>query len=405
MPPTLTLTDVRRALLSAQRLAAPPPEPATKQAVLATIRRIHALQIDTISVVARAPYFILWSRLGDYDAKWLDELLAEGALFEYWAHAACMMPIEEFGLYRRAMLEPTNRFSHRRAWVTEHHALLSRVRERIVAEGPLRSADFERTDGRKSGGWWDWKEEKTALEALFNSGELMVRRREGFQRLYDLRERVHPTWEDTRVPSTEEATDGLILHAVRALGIARADWVRNYLYTVMGTKAATERRMASLLTSGQVIGVDVEGWKQPGLVHPANIGLVERAPTRIANHATLLSPFDPVVADRARGRELFGFDYTIECYTPEAKRRYGYFTLPILYGEALVGRVDAKVHRKQRLFEVKALHLEPGVEVEAELVAALRDVLSRCARWHQADEVVVRKCDPEELASLLGFSA
>jgi uncharacterized protein YcaQ len=406
MPPALAVTHVRRALLFAQGLGAPPPAAATKDDVLATIRRIHALQIDTISVVARSPYLVLWSRLGDYDPRWLDELLADGALFEYWAHAACMMPIHEFGLYRRAMLEPANRFAHRRAWVIEHHALVSRVRERIIAEGPLRSADFERTDGRKGGGWWDWKEEKTALEALFNSGELMVLRREGFQRLYDLRERVHPTWEDSRVPSAEEAADGLILHAVRALGIGRADWVRNYLYTVMGSKVATERRVAGLLAGGQIVGIDVEGWKQLGLVHPENLALVDAAGggSTPENRATLLSPFDPIVADRARALELFGFDYTIECYTPEAKRRYGYFTLPILYGESLVGRVDAKVHRKHGLFEVKALHLEPGVKVDAELVEALRAVFVRCARWHGASEIVVRRTDPQELHGLLGFT-
>ena len=407
MDRVLTVADVRKALLAAQGLAkSQGVVPATKADVLEAVRRIHALQIDTISVVARSPYFVLWSRLGDYEAKWLDELLAEGALFEYWAHAACMMPIEEFGLYRRAMLEPSNRFTHRTRWMEQHRELVESVLGRIASEGALRSADFERSDGRKGGGWWDWKVEKTALEALFNTGQLMVKRRVGFQRVYDLRERVLPVWDDSRTPSAEDAASGLILHAVKALGIARSDWVRQYLGTVMGTQALVQKRVQGLISEGKLNAVEVEGWKQPGLVHPDNRGLVAslvggEVPSE---RATLLSPFDPVVADRARALELFGFDYRIECYTPTAKRRYGYFTLPILFGDALVGRVDAKVHRKQRVFEVKSLHLEPTTEVTPKLVQALRDVLNRCARWHSAEDVIVNRTDPGSLRDQLGFS-
>lgn len=403
MTERLSVGDVRAALLSAQGISAPAKRAATKGDVLAAIRRMHLLQIDTISVVARSPYFVLWSRLGDYDPKWLEELLAEGALFEYWSHAACWLPSEDYGIYRRRMLDrATPRFGRWLRWLDEHRPMVDGVRARLVEKGPLRSADFERTDGRKGGGWWDWKEEKLALEMLFDIGDLMVSRRQGFQRLYDFRERVRPDWDDTMAPSADESARTLISRAVRALGVGRADWARTYVYTAAGTKRETERICHAMVASGELLAVEVDGWKVPGLVHPANIALLEAAMGRKQRKTvSLLSPFDPIVSDRARAIELFGFDYKIECYTPEARRRYGYFTLPILYGDALVGRLDAKAHRKDGVFEVKSLHIEPRFRVTDEFVTGLRETLVRCAEWHKTPRVVVRKSDPAELAARL----
>ena len=147
------------------------------------------MQIDTISVVARSPYFVLWSRLGSYKPAWLEELLAEGALFEYWSHAACLLPIEDYPLYRRLMLEGTPRAI---SWLEHNPEMADLVLARVQAHGEVRSAHFERRDGRKSG-WWEWKPEKAALECLFSTGELMIARRENFHRVYDLRERLNVT--------------------------------------------------------------------------------------------------------------------------------------------------------------------------------------------------------------------
>jgi uncharacterized protein YcaQ len=155
-----------------------------------------ALQIDTINVVARSPYLVLWSRLGAYDPKWLDELLTEGAIFEYWSHEACFLPVEDFALYRHRMLNAESLgWKYSRAWVEAHRAEIERLLEYIRERGPVRSIDFERRDG-KAGGWWEWKTEKRALETLFTAGELMIARRQNFQRVYDLRERVLPSWDD-----------------------------------------------------------------------------------------------------------------------------------------------------------------------------------------------------------------
>jgi uncharacterized protein YcaQ len=263
----------------------------------------------------------------------------------------------------------------------------------------VRSSDFVRTDGQK-GAWWNWKAEKMGLEMLFMAGELMIVRRQNFQRIYDLRERVMPGWSDEQAPDVAVARRELALRAVRALGITQARWVADYFRT---RKPATHQALQELAATGQILPISVEGWKEPGYIHPERLALAEQAAAGKLRPTltTLLSPFDPLVWDRARALELFGFDYRIECYTPAPKRRYGYFTLPILRRGELVGRLDPKAHRKEGIFEVKALHLEPGVRptqaLAADIAAALRD----CAAWHKTPEVRIGTCDPPEFAGLL----
>jgi len=392
----------RTMLLAAQGLVSPP-EQATKDDVLDTIRRMGVLQIDSISVVARSPYLVLWSRLGSYEPRWLDELLAEGALFEHWAHAACFLPIEDYGIYRRFMLDGHEKT---RAWISEHPEEIRRVMERVRERGPVRSVEFERTDG-KAGGWWEWKPEKRALEHLFAAGELMITRRDpNFHRVYDLRERVlehaFPGWEDAFAPTEEEIRRALATRAVRALGMAVARWVPDYFRT---PKKGVAALLDELAEEGEILRARIEGLDEPAYVHPDNAGLAGRVISGNINpsRTTLLSPFDPVVWDRARALELFGFEYRIEVYTPAARRRYGYYALPILHQGALVGRLDAKAHRKQGTFEVKAIHLEPDVPVSDGLVAGLAGALRGCAGWHGTPEVVVRWSDPSELAEALRF--
>lgn len=391
----------RTMLLAAQGLGSPPERFAQKADVLDAIRRMGVLQIDSISVVARSPYLVLWSRLGLYDPVWLDELLAEGAIFEYWSHAACFVPMEDYGLYRRYMLDGSEKS---RAWFSAHPREVRRVLERIRKEGAVRSAEFVRTEG-KAGGWWEWKPEKRALEHLFAAGELMISRRDpNFHRVYDLRERVLerslPAWRDALAPTREEVRRTLALKAVRALGVAVARWVPDYFRT---PKRGVAGLLEELAEEGSLLRVSIECTEGPAYVHPQNARLAEKVlsgglePPR----TTLLSPFDPVVWDRARALELFDFDYKIEVYTPAAKRRYGYYSLPILYRNALVGRLDAKAHRKVGLFEVKSLHLEPRVRVDDDLVAELAGALRDCAGWHGTPEVLVRGSNPPGLSRLV----
>lgn len=397
---TITPSHARRVLLAAQGLLSPPTHPATKADVLATIRRMQVLQIDTIHVVARSPYLVLWSRLGAYQARWLDELLAEGQLFEYWSHEACFLPIEDYPWYRALMVAGMSRsWVYSQTWLEEHADQMTHLKQLISQRGEVRSADFARTDGQKSG-WWNWKFEKMALEMLHTSGELMIARRERFQRIYSLRQHLLPTWDDTQTPSLEQARRWFALAAIHALGVAPARWVADYFRT---KKRETPAVINQLLDEGALKTVKLQGSDELWYYHPNQTTLLEQAMAGalVPQVTTLLSPFDPIVWDRARALELFGFDYRIECYTPAPKRRYGYFSLPILFGDQLVGRLDAKAHRQERLFEIKTIFLEPGVPLSEPLLTELSRAIQACANWHQTPNVVVRWSEPADLAPAL----
>lgn len=398
----LSLGAARHLLLAAQGLLRRPDRAAQsaevqKADVHAAIRRMGALQIDTISVVARSHELVLWSRLGAYDPRRLYELLAEGAIFEYWSHAACFLPREDFGLYRRLMTDGRDRW---RAWMAEHPELVERVLARVRDGEPVRSAEFERTDGR-SAGWWDWKPEKQALEQLYNSGVLMVCRRDAnFHRYYDLRQRVFPDWDDARTPPAEAARRALIVKAVRALGVATPRWVPDYFKLASkGTASILE----ALADEGVLSRAEIEGIAGPAYIYADSLPAAASAaggegPPQLT---TLLSPFDPLVWDRARALALFGFTYRIETYTPAAARRYGYFSLPILHRGALVGRLDPKAYRKEGRFVVRAVHLEPDVPVADDLVVGLAGALAECAVWHGTPEVLIQESSPPILARAL----
>jgi uncharacterized protein YcaQ len=288
------------------------------------------------------------------------------------------------------------RTSHRR----ETDDLLAHVAER----GAVRSADFARQEGQPGGGWWGWKAEKRWLEALFGTGELMVSRRDNFQRVYDLRERVLARAQRYRVGQValdaERIKQEWVARSIKALGVTPARWVADYFR--LG-RQITPAELAPLLARGEIFTVSVEGWDKPGYVHAEHAALAQRAARgRLrATHSTLLSPFDPLVWDRDRASALFGFDYRIECYTPEAKRRYGYFVLPLLQRGRLAGRLDAKAHRKEGVFEVKAIFLEDGVVPDETLLADLAQAIRQCADWHGTPTVRVGRSEPKGFAARL----
>ncbi|MFN8517436.1 MAG: crosslink repair DNA glycosylase YcaQ family protein [Thermomicrobiales bacterium] len=398
-----SLGEVRGVVLAAQGLVGPLRGEPKKKDVLATIRRMGSLQIDAINVVARSQYLVLWSRLGCYEARWLDELLAERKLFEHWAHAACFVPIEDFPLFRRRMLETGGWRAHpvrwAQGWLAANADVAAGMLAYIRENGPVRTSDFERTDG-KAGGWWNWKVEKAALEALHSTGELMIARREGFQRVYDLRERVLPGWDDARAVSSEEMQREFVLRTVRELGVARARWVDESYYLMKKGIAAHLERLAD---EGALLRARCGAWRETLYLHPESVKAAQAAvagklkPQR----TTFLSPFDPLVRDRARARDLYGFEYTIEVYTPAEKRRYGYFTMPILHGDTLVGRIDPKAERKEGRLLIRTAHLEPGVAVDEPLVEGMAEALRDFARFHEVAEIVIERSDPAELAPAL----
>ncbi|TAG02340.1 MAG: winged helix-turn-helix domain-containing protein [Betaproteobacteria bacterium] len=386
----LSIRQARSLQLAAMGLLTPPPKKARKIDVLKTIHSMNMLQIDTISVVARSQYLVLWSRLGHYKNEWLDELLAEGALFEYWSHAACLLPIEHYPNYRFAMQNLELVGSERTALrLKTHRKQLDVLRKHVAESGEVRASDFERPAGKKGSGWWDWKPEKLLLETLYTAGELMVARREGFHRIYDLRERVLPTHlHDAPVPSQAELERDWTLAAVKAMGIATGRWIGDYF---RHARRVPRPHPQALAEQGELIATAVEGFSQPAYVHRDHQSLLNKAAKNqlVATHTTLLSPFDPLVWDRERTLAMFDFDYRLECYTPEAKRIYGYFTLPVLRRGEIIGRIEAKAHRSDGVFDIKQLHLESGKLVDDALANDMADALADCAAWHQTPKVSI----------------
>jgi uncharacterized protein YcaQ len=399
----LSAQQARLLHLAAQGLLARPKRRARKSDVLAAIERMRMLQIDTISVVARSPYLVLFSRLGAYRTAWLEELLASGAIFECWAHEACFAPAADYGLHRRHAFERQGHWAmkHAERMRREHRAAMDVLLARIRASGPMRSADFEGT-GKSKGGWWGWKDEKRWLEALFALGELMIARRDNFQRVYDLSERVLATMgaSDVAPASSAVMQREFILGAVRALGATQARWIADYFRSGRRIKDA---ELDAFVESGELLRIPVEGWKTPAYVHADHRELLDAAMRgRLrATHTTLLSPFDPVVWDRERAKDLFDFDYRLECYVPAPKRIWGYYVLPILRRGRLIGRLDAKAHRSEGRFEVKVLYLEEGVQIAEPLVQDVALAIRQCADWHATPKIAIGRCAPRALKAPL----
>jgi uncharacterized protein YcaQ len=406
----VSLIQARLLQLAAQGLLQPLRRRPRHGDVVSTIERMRLLQIDTIHVVARSPYLVLHSRLGHYPMAWLDEALTQGRLAECWAHEACFVTASDIGLHRGGTGQRMHHWAQRHAarMHREQRADMDALLAGIRLSGPVRAADFTRTpgeDGPGKTGWWEWKPEKRWLEAWFALGELMVTRRERFQRVYDLAENVlarldPPLDPQTVALSAEALRQRFIVNSVRALGVTPVGWIADY-YRLK--PAVTDRELAPLLAAGELLAVPVQGWETPGYVHRDHADLLDKALRgRLrATHTTLLSPFDPLVWDRARVRAMFDFEYTIECYTPAARRRYGYFVLPILHRGRLVGRLDAKAHRSEGVFEIKALFLEPGVEPEPSLAQALATAIAGTARWHDTPKIRLGRTQPAGLAKAL----
>ena len=402
----LSLAQARALQLFAQGLLQPPRRRPRRDDVVATIGRMGLLQIDTIHVVARSPYLVLHSRLGDYPANWLDEALAQGRLAECWAHEACFVSAADVAWHRGGHDHRTHHWAHRSAarMHREQRAEMDALLQAIRASGPVRAADFARKDAAAKPGWWEWKPEKRWLEAWFALGELMVARRENFQRVYDLAEhvlaRLDPPFDAALAPTAGERRRRFIIDGVRALGVTPAAWIADYFRL---KPKVGDRELAPLVASGELLTVPVEGWSVPGYVHRDHAEALDKALAgRLrATRTALLSPFDPLVWDRARALAMFDFEYTIECYTPAAKRRYGYYVLPILHRGRLVGRLDAKAHRGSGVFEVKALFLEPGVSPEPALAQALAGAIADTARWHGTPAIQLGQTQPAALARLL----
>ena len=385
MKDTLSASEARRIALAAQGLAAPRAErPAGTRQLLSLVDRLALHQIDSVNVLSRAHYLPAFSRLGHYPRNFLDRAAwgKPRRLFEYWAHEASLLPFDLHPLLRWRMAEAERGegvWRSLRAFRGERKAEADAVFARIAAEGPLAASDFE-SKGR--GGWWGWSSAKAALEYLFWSGRITTStRRNSFERVYDLPERVlPPDIVALPTPSEEEAQRQLILRAARALGVATARDLRDY-FRLSPRHAAG--RIEELAEAGALLPVKVEGWRDPAFLHP------DAALPRQARGQALLVPFDPLVWDRARAERLFGFRYRIEIYTPAERRVHGYYVLPFLLRDRLVARCDLKADRKAGTLLVQSAFAEP--DAPPDTAEALTAELRLMARWLGLERVEVRE--------------
>ncbi|MEB0948852.1 winged helix-turn-helix domain-containing protein [Citrobacter sedlakii] len=391
--PSLSLKEARFLHLAAQGLLRKPRRRARESDILATITRMSLLQIDTINIVARSPYLVLFSRLGDYPSQWLDAALTRGELMEYWAHEACFLPRSDFKLIRHRMLTPENMgWKYKAAWMNDHAGEIEQLIQHIQHNGPVRSADFAHPR-KGTSGWWEWKPHKRHLEGLFTAGKLMVVERRNFQRVYDLTHRVMPHWDDERdLLPRAQAELFMLDNSARSLGIFREQWLADY-YRLK--RPDLQRWRETRAEQQQIIPVEVDTLGTLWL-HAELLPLLEQAQAKklSATHSAVLSPFDPVVWDRKRAEQLFGFSYRLECYTPAPKRQFGYFVLPLLHRGQLVGRMDAKMHRRTAVLEIISLHLEKGVTSGISLQNGLKQAIGDFARWQQATRVTLGHCPP-----------
>jgi hypothetical protein len=339
--------------------------------VEAAVRRLSCVQLDSISTVERSHRIALTSRIGVYPEETVSRLLREGRVFEYWAHEACLLPVEDFPLFRWRMRGRGHWGRHERA-LASHPEVAEHVLDEIRKRGPLGSRHFA---GEKGDEMWDWKPAKEVLDAYWDSGVLSIAGRQGFQRMYDLTERVIPREVLERPePGDGEALRELVLRAVRARGALTESGVAEH-WRVEGRTATVRPHLEELVEGGDLRRLRVDDGGADVFV-PAGEPLWES----VSPGATLLSPFDNLLWDRPFAERLFGFKHVMEIYKPKPERVYGYYVLPLLRGDRIVGRADLKSERKEGALKVLAFHLEPKVRDSAALKEAFASALKRLAR-------------------------
>ncbi len=372
---TVSLAEIRRRVVQAQGYAARSRR-GTAAEVLATVRRLGCVQLDSVSTVERSHRIALGARVGDYPERVISTMMRTGKLVEYWAHEACLVPVEDVAMHRWRM----QRFAASHPWrgnVFEREPeLTEQVLREIAERGPLGSRHFE---GTGSGGMWNWKPAKVVLEALHSAGRLVIAGRDGFQRLYDLPERVLPAEVlSGPVPTEDEFVRWATLRGVHARGALTEAAVAE-MWRLRGGSARVRPHADALVDEGLLERLEVDDGKAPVLV-PADGAAAGALPA-----ALLLSPFDNLVWDRTFLDRVFGFRHVIEIYKREHERVYGYYVLPLLRRDRLVGRADLKHERGEGVLRVKSFHREPGVR--GDLDDVLDAALARLARVLGATEV------------------
>jgi uncharacterized protein YcaQ len=395
----ISIEEARGLALHRQLLGTEPGLPEGKEGAAQAVEQLGYVQIDSIAVIRRAHHHVLWNRCRDYSTEMLHELRSvDRRVFEYWGHAASFLPMSDYRYYlprMRSYRQPRNKWQRDR--FEQHGHLMAPVLERIRAEGPLGSKDFEPPPGVERGTWWDWKPAKIALEMLFDRGELMITERRNFQRIYDLTERVLPSSVDTRYPENDELGRFLVRRALSAYGVAQENEISRHIPAA--DRRVIGKSLADLVEAREVVKVAIENDSSAQYYALADEIDNSRQRQAMNRRLLLLSPFDNLVIQRERLLRLFGFDYTLECYVPAAKRRYGYFVLPIFWGDSAIGRLDAKADRESETLIVHAIHFEPEYEGSEESLEALAGALAGFMRFNECTRFSLGTVTPPALAS------
>ncbi|EGM79514.1 hypothetical protein Rhein_0398 [Rheinheimera sp. A13L] len=354
--------ELRQLVLQHQGLLKPA---SGKEALAEVLKQLSYVQLDSIYVVERAHHHVLYNRVKNYQPKLLEQALEQKQSFEYWSHAAAFLPAEDyrFSLQRKLLLQNGN--NH---WFNPEQQLMNEVLDRIEAEGPLKASDFASKNGnagKKNGAWWDWQPAKQALEQLFMQGKLMVARRDKFQKVYDLAERVWPDHHEHIPPSEAEFADYLIERCLQSQAVAT---VQQIGYLRKNMQLALKQQLNQQLAQGRLQTFLLDG---KTYYHRPQLALTNNLPSKLPNKVWLLSPFDNLVIQRDRLKQLFNFDYQIEVYVPAAKRQIGYYSLPMLYKDLFIGQVDVKADRASKTLLLQHLVLDEQVKLTDALKAAL----------------------------------
>ncbi len=365
-----------------------------KEGTLKAIEHLGYIQLDTISIIARAHHHTLWTRVKNYKEQYLNELLEKDkTIFEYWSHAASYLPISEyrFSLYRKNLYSKGK--SH---WFEDDKKTKKLVLKRIQNEGALQSKDFEHKQ-KRSGPWYEWKPAKRALEQLFMEGELMVAKRQGFHKVYDLTERVLPSFVDSSTPTNEEYAEHLILKAISTHGFVSENEI-TYLRRLI--KPTVNKKLKELTEKEKIIPLKVQGIEK-NIFYTTEQNLKLLNDKKRSKTIHLLSPFDNVLIQRKRIEQLFNYNYLIECYVPEPKRIFGYFCLPILIDNEFIGRLDPKADRKTKTFYIKNFFLEKEPKNFKKLLPQVCIAIKEFAVFNGCEKIVIEKTSPKSLLTIM----
>ncbi|UZR98442.1 winged helix-turn-helix domain-containing protein [Chondrinema litorale] len=387
------IKQLQRATLQSQGIRSKQPFGKGKKAVLSALEHLGYIQIDTLAVVERAHHHTLWTRVPDYKIEYLEQLVEDRKVFEYWFHAASYLPIRDFRYAIPQMLQFKR--GETRYYKNVDPKTLSYVIDKIRLDGPQKTRDFKTTEKRK-GSWWNWKPTKVALEKLFMQGDLMICGRNGMEKIYDLTERVLPSTIDTTEPSPMEFADYLVNTYLRAYGFTTVKQI-THLKAGRILRKNVEQVLLNMIEQHTVQEVKIDGL--PTIF--ALSTLLENKVKKSSSHIHLLSPFDNSIIHRDRAEQLFNFDYKIECYLPKEKRQYGYFCLPILFGDEFIGRVDCKAHRKKSVFEIIHLHIDKRQNDVGNWLEPFIKTVQKFAIFNACQSIKISKVSPANITDIL----